>query len=93
MDWYRDALLFTDFQWVTFHLDEKSATRQLDGERSAFGFTLRVAGFSAKWTEFVKTGRLSGINWLDEPLMANWHQSTSNPLFRVQGYMIAEHRG
>ena len=27
-----NAVVFTDFQWVTFHLDEKSASRPLVNE-------------------------------------------------------------
>ncbi len=25
----KDAIVFTDFQWVTFHLDEESAPKEL----------------------------------------------------------------
>jgi len=44
------ALVFTDFQWEIFHLDEKSTVRQLELGLAAphcIAVNLRAAGYTA----------------------------------------------
>jgi hypothetical protein len=55
--------VFTDFQSVTFHLAEKSASRQLDSEPGLCNFTLpysRFIGHSAK-TQIHLNGSMSAL--------------------------------
>jgi hypothetical protein len=66
-----NALVFTDFQWVTFHLDEKLASRQLDVEHGYCGSTIRVAGYTDKW---ITSGLPVNLHQRTQP-----RESTSEP--------------